>query len=258
MQQQQQRKQSTRNYDAVAKKIRKLLSATGQTFIPELCEALAKDWYPQLSKDQIKSNKQVRDEIRDKILLDWSKDLRVLSDNIWSDQTIIQNFPDWLRNPTQQDSTEQTLQLAREARQAKINQKRLISERERQKLDQVATNLPDNVIIPEPREQVEPVSDEELTDLGLASYGSSDRTMHSIRNGIHEHARRLFAELCDGKEIPFADEDLIVDFIKPTREYRSTIAYELDKPQRAHLHNVMVAVSEACQDMIDQIDKADR
>ena len=61
--------QTHKNYDIVSKKIRKLLSATAQTFIPELAEALAKDWYPQLSLEQIKNNKEARESIRDKICL---------------------------------------------------------------------------------------------------------------------------------------------------------------------------------------------
>ena len=62
----------TKRYDKVVKKIKKLLGATAQTFIPELCEALSQDWYPYLTKEQIQNDKKLRDSIRNKIFEDWS------------------------------------------------------------------------------------------------------------------------------------------------------------------------------------------
>ena len=46
----------TKHYDEVAIKVRKLLSASGQTFIPELAEGLRQDWCPELSDEKIRNN----------------------------------------------------------------------------------------------------------------------------------------------------------------------------------------------------------
>src|SRR4249920_3754990 len=142
----------TKRYDVVAKKIRKLLSATAQTFIPELCEALRLDWYPELSEEQIHNDKEARDSIRDKIFGDWSRDQGKHSeDNIWTDMTIRRNLTDWLRNPNSQ--TESNLERLSRMRDEKMKRKSLISEREKQKLEDVANKLPDSVIIPRQPEQ---------------------------------------------------------------------------------------------------------
>src|SRR4249920_1947572 len=108
----------TKRYDAVAKKIRKLLSATGQTFIPQLCEALRLDWYPELSEEQIQNDKEARDSIRQKIFKDWSYEAggRYSEDNIWNDASIDNWLPSWLRNPIQQNASKETLKKANEAR----------------------------------------------------------------------------------------------------------------------------------------------
>src|SRR4030095_9191 len=117
-----------------------------------------------------------------------------------------------------------------------------------------------NMEPPEVKErEPEPMSDEELTDLGVASYGGREKSIFDIKNEIWKGARILFSALCDEKEAPYtAEEDLLVDYIKPTREYRLTLAYELDKSQRANIHNLLHSVIEASEDMIDQIDKADK
>ncbi len=99
------RTKTTRRYDSVSKKVRKLLSATAQTFIPELCEALAKDWYPELELHQIKNDSNARNEIRNRMFMDWGDENKVLSDNLWKDSTINLYFPDWLRNPMRQSDS---------------------------------------------------------------------------------------------------------------------------------------------------------
>ena len=92
-----QKRSSTKNYDEVADKIRKLLTATGASFIPELCEALAKDWYPGLPKEQLQDSDEVRRGMISKILDDWCKDYNPVG--IWKEHSIEGWLPEWLRDP---------------------------------------------------------------------------------------------------------------------------------------------------------------
>jgi hypothetical protein len=253
--QQLKKKQSTKNYDAVSKKVRKILSATAQTFIPELCDGLKKDWYPELTQEQIKNDKEARDSIRDKIQLDWSDTGQVLSENPWSEVTITNNFPDWLRNPTQQDSNSEALELAREARQAKINQKRLISEREKQKLVDFATVLPDSVIPPQPKEE------EEDFDIDIRAgkpmsleQGGKPITISQAKGNIDYHAGRLFQALTDIDHLPHNNED-VVDYIRDSREHRRKFILELDPQIRKRMYNDLGAVDAAVQDMLELLEK---
>ena len=249
--------QTHKNYDIVSKKIRKLLSATAQTFIPELAEALAKDWYPQLSLEQIKNNKEARESIRDKIFEDWSKDQGPYSqDNIWSDITIRVRLPKWLKNPTQQMTTVQAREMAREA---KIELKSSISEREKQKLENFATTLPDTVIIPEPKNK-DVIDDEEWERMAPSSkyleIGEKGKTVMEQVQEIRGGAFRLFSGLTEKTRFPsFHDEDLILDYIKPTREFRRSLVSEMDESQRIDMYNNLGAVDAVVQDMLEILEQ---
>jgi hypothetical protein len=137
----QKKTENTKRFDAIGKKINKLLTATAGTFIPELAEALKDDWYPHLSYDIIKVNKDLQDEIRDKILSVYSYDWREGAP--WANATIQNFFPDWLRNPTMQESNKENVKIASAAAayQRKIGQQRAIFEREIEKLPEVPKEL---------------------------------------------------------------------------------------------------------------------
>ena len=252
------RRESTRNYDSVSKKIRKLLSATAQTFIPELCEGLRKDWYPESTQEQIKNNKEARDEIRDKIQLDWSTTGQVLSENPWNESTINASFPDWLRNPTQQDSTEEARRLSREAN---IGKKISITEREKHKLESFVTTLPDTVIVPEPREKSSTAvdDDDERWEHSIPSkyreIGAKGKTVSEQLREVRAAAITLFQRLTEKQYMPGQDDDLVLDFIKPTREFRKALVLELDEHTKAHLYNDLGAVDAVVQDMLEIIEQ---
>jgi len=240
----------TKHYDEVATNVRKLLAASGQTFVPQLCDALRQDWAPELSDEKIKLFPKFQNIIREKIYDEWSKERGYSEDNVWKQSSINVWFPPWLRNTNRQEGS---MDVLKEARNRK---KILLDEREKQRLTQMATNLPKTVIIPQTKP--EPISDEKLHDLGLGSYGDSHKTVNRIRNEIHEGIRLLFKALCDDKDLPNDGEDLLVDYIKPTREYRLGLAMEFDEAQRTNMHNKLHQVSEAIEDMIEQLDKADK
>ena len=45
--------------------------------VPELCNALREDWYPSLTDEQIRDNKQALEKIKAKILKEQSEQLRL-------------------------------------------------------------------------------------------------------------------------------------------------------------------------------------
>src|SRR5580765_2478708 len=249
----------TKKYDTIATNVRKLLSASAQTFIPQLCDALRQDWAPELSDDQIRRQLKFQKLIRNKIYKEWSKEGGYSEDNIWKETTIAAWFPKWLRNPVIEESNAENVKLATEA--SKVARKTAISEREKNALERFATNLPKTVIIPKPKEpeeeQITEEFEEQMHGIGLGKYGESGKTYFGILQEIHEGANSCFKNLCDGKPMPSIDEDLLVDYIRPTREYRLGLAMEIDKSERVNLHNLMHNLIEAAEDMITQIAKAD-
>jgi hypothetical protein len=87
-------------YDEKEAKMQTLYSRHGKyaipmlRLIPELCNALRNDWYPDVTDEQIRSDKQALENIKAKILKDQSKELQYV---VASPEEIIQScWPDWL------------------------------------------------------------------------------------------------------------------------------------------------------------------
>lgn len=241
----------TKNYDAVANKIKKLLSATAQTFIPELCQALKDDWFPTMPEKDLQNNKGIRDAMRDKIVNEWSCDTiyKREEDNIWKESTILHFLPKWLRHP----SEKYTMEAAREA---KFRKKILISETEKKKIDQIAEELPQDVIIEE--EESTGLSDETMHELGVAPYGETGKSTRDLTGDISLHAYKLFAALTNNTSPPNTSDDLLVDYIRPSREFRRGLMLEVGSNRRAAIHNALHYASVAIEDMIEIIDEIDR
>lgn len=229
---QQEHKVELKEYDRKFEEIKDITSKTKQKYVPELCEILRK-------ADPTLKGK----EIGDKVKQDCEDRLG------WNWDTVQQYLPSFAVN-------EKASQSAKKRYEAQ-NREKL------EKISKIFGNL-QSVNIPPPPEPKERSSyseelDEKLTDIGLGSYGEGGKTIFGIRGDIHQGARICFRALCDDKEIPYgADEDVLVDYIKPTREYRLNIALESSESERADLHNIMHNLILAAEDMITQIDKADK
>lgn len=211
---------------------------------------------PTISESEIQKNKLLRDYIREKILEDWSYEsvYKRSEDNIWSDATINHFFPKWLRHP----SEKYTMEAAREA---KFRKKILISEHEKQKIDKIAEELPDSVIVPEEEEESEEEKQkffETAQDLGVAEYGETGKSTRDLTGDISENAYKLFAALTNNKNPPNERSDLLVDYIRPSREFRRGLMLEVDHRRRVAIHNALHYVSVAVEDMIEIIDEIDK
>jgi len=253
----------TKKYDEVSNKIRKLLSATAQTFIPELAEALKDDWFPTMHHKDLQNNKGLRDEMRDKILNDWSSESPYshAKDNIWNDRTILWFLPKWLKNPNKQG--ESATEHANLMNEAKIAKKIAISEREKQKLQQLVDELPDDVIVPDEGEGNEKAEKEQkfwetAQEIGVAEYGETGKSRRELVGDIMGNAYKLFAALTNNMSPPTPSSDILVDYIRPSREFRKGLMLETDRTKRVYLHNILHYVSVALEDMIEIIDEIEK
>lgn len=243
----------TKNYDEVANKVRKLLSATAQTFIPELCNALKNDWFPTMPEKDLQQNKGIRDAMRDKIVNEWSNE-SVFShsqDNIWKESTIKLYFPKWLRNPSEKLTMEA-------ARNAKIKETSLISEREKKKIEQIAQDLPEEVIPEEEERKPNFLTDETMHELGVAPYAETGKSRNELTRDIVGPAYKLFAALTNNNSPPNEDDDLLVDYIRPSREFRRGLMLEVGSRERINIHNILHYVTVVAEDMIEIIDEIER
>jgi len=225
----------------VKEEFRKALNTTKQVFVRELAEAI-RDENPQWYGRENLFDEQ-RDEIREMIYADCEE----LGLNLGSVKTYI---PSWLQY---EKRIQQTIK-GWETRNAKTLEKL------QNKFAEIAkTQVTEPPVPKEQEDEDDKFSDVELHEMGLGKFAGSDKPMFSIVREIHTSAGQLFKILSNGKYSPTsATEDLLVDYIKPTREYRLSIALELSKKERAVLHNQLVNVIEIAEDMVEQIDKADK
>jgi hypothetical protein len=202
-------------------------------YVPLLCEAM-KDENPEMNYMDIK-DKVVGDAV----------------EQGWNEPYIVRCLPSWIveADPKRDMHHLRALKVAESKRNNKNLELKVL------KLAQEPFTEP-----PQPKErESEPVNDEELHDMGMGSYGEGDNTIYGIRRDAHQYGRMFFKTLCDDNEPPVSvDEDLVRDYIKPTREFRLNVAFESNETERASLHNLMHNIIEIAEDMIDQIDKADK
>lgn len=242
----------TPRYDAKGSELKKLTTAIGAKYIPELAEALKQDWFynVDISYFRKETSKASRDIIRDRILEDWSKDNG--NPTPWNDNTIIMYFPEWLKNPNVKiGAVVANLQKANEAN-AKRYQKK-VQEQSRQ-IERLAVQLPEPPKEPEP-ELIYPHEGMETWPSKYQKLGESTKSPLTKMGDIRDGCRELFTALTEKKYMPGDTEDLENDYIKPTREYRKFI-HELDERERIGLYNWLVITQTAIADMLNIIDEA--
>lgn len=113
---------------------------------------------------------------------------------------------------------------------------------------------------PEPKETTTEEEEEEkeqfnqeLQGLGLAPYGETGKSPHELTGDISEHAYKLFAALTNMKSPPNTSSDLLVEYIRPSREFRKGLMLEVDSRRRINIHNALHYASVAIEDMIEII-----
>ena len=105
---------------------------------------------------------------------------------------------------------------------------------------------------PKPREFDETFY-ETMQELGVAPYGETGRSTMALTGDISEYAYKLFAALTNNDSPPNESDDLIVDYIKPSREFRKGLMLEVDSHRRTAIHNVLHYASVAIEAMIEII-----
>jgi hypothetical protein len=89
-------------------------------------------------------------------------------------------------------------------------------------------------------------------------YGENEETLLSQLEKIRISAQRLYKALIQ-KDMPYVDqrfdEDIMDAFIKPTREFRQSIVYELNKSDRTILYNILAFAEYAILDITNIIEK---
>ncbi len=125
-------------------------------------------------------------------------------------------------------------------------------------MEELATKLPDTVIIPEQKPiqpKYTPLDDEELDkelhSLQMDNFGETGQSLRELYGDITHHSDGLFKTLTQ-KEMPYADNvDLIVDYIKPSREYWKSLMLEFDETKRTRVHNELSFLAELIEDRLE-------
>jgi hypothetical protein len=217
---QEQKSKGKKSYDELLADMRAVWSNTGIVFIPKLCDAL-KEERPEFSNKQIE----------EKIYLD--------CEGIWVRSYIHACLPSWIHNQKKVIATKKQWEK-RYANAIKV-------------ADKISANLA-QVQIPEskmPEPENDESVDQEMHELGLAKFGETDKSIRELKGEISHYTAMLFKALTL-KDIPRGDsEDLMVEYIKPSREFRRSLVLELDETDKTIIHNWLHYVSLAIEDMIE-------
>ncbi len=231
----QKKTEKTKKYDTVSDKVRKLLTATGTTYIEELCEALAEDWYPHLSHDMIKTMEDPRQEIRNKVLDDWSKE-RNPNGGIWKTSSIESHyFPKWLKD-TRFDSSESA------PPSRGLNKFKPKADEQKTTLDKIAESLP---TVPDEEQEIGRQEPEPTVSSYSDSISQSSKKPKPTPQELYEagvtDAEKLWIDLTGLKSLITSDTtDALVDYIKPTEGYRLRIFKGLDESRSIHYQNCLI------------------
>jgi hypothetical protein len=214
-----QKKKLKKSYAQLLEEAKGIMSKTAAVYIPELCEAL-KSEQPELSNTEIKQQIEL--------------DL----EGIWKPTTILTSLPSWIHDQKKVQASK--LGWERQNTRKVIAAKKIIADLEK-------INLPEaNIKQPDRTEEV----DQEMHELGIAKFGDSDKSIRELKGRIYQSATDLFEALTDKETPPDESDDLIVDYIKPTREFRRSLILELDEGDRTLIHNKLHYASVAIEDMI--------
>ena len=113
-------------------------------------------------------------------------------------------------------------------------------------------------LVPQPKKltKEDEKLEQELYKFGLGEFGTTGKSLRTLFGDITSSANSLFKALALD-DIPRRDEDFIVNYIKPTREFRRSLALELNENQRTIIHKYLSYTIEMAEDMIEMIREVD-
>lgn len=243
------KRESTKHYDEVCSKIRRIIGA-GVTYMGDLCDALKEDWYPHLTTDMIQHDPDLRSEIRERILDDWSNERN--KEGHWQDDYIIRNLRDWVKDPdaiVRGDASGQAKALKKFTKA--VDEKRKM-------MDRLVNELPEP-----PKERLPTIeeSDDEGEEIGEPSLNplGEDRTIPFLSmQEINSAQYRLWTALTGKENWAHTGDDLQRDFIKPTRELRKRFLAELEQHEQNGIKRRSEFLIALLQDMVESIEVLQR
>jgi len=224
MQKQKQKQKAEKSYEERSQEIRlelrRAIGKYGFVYIPELCELLKKEG-------------KTNSEIQEKVTADWS--------DIWEASSIYEYLPSWVHDQAQVAKIKKGWET-RNANKLKAS-KTVFDEQAKIEIQEPK--------LPQPEEQE---WDENLPSK-FREIGQKGKTVLGQLGAINGGMQELFKALTESEHLPYDNEDLIVDYIKKTRDFRKNLILELDENDRKRLHNRLNAVEAVVQDTLDLLEK---
>lgn len=90
------------------------------------------------------------------------------------------------------------------------------------------------------------------------SLGERGFDISGYEYGINEHSGLLCFYLSDIRKMPEPTDDVEVDFIRKTREFRKTLVSELDPMHRAGIHKRLNYLSALIEETMEEIEKVEK
>ena len=217
-------KRKKRTYAELLEMYKGLLTKTADAYIPELFEALHKeraDWK--------------NDELESKIV----KDL----EGINKPSTIHGYRPDWMKNPNRIRGGQKAATT--------LTQKNYVRQQTREKLEQIDEQTPE----PEQDENSQTTTKGQPLDQWEDEHPEIAPSPFELIGEINKSIDRLWRALTGIRYMPTKEDNVQIDHIKPTRQFRNDIAKGSSETERTYLYNWLVWLRMAEDDMFNILEK---
>lgn len=236
--QQQQKKKLKKTRKQVIEEFRSALNKTKAVFVRELCEAIRDENPDWEGREDL--NNDAKDDIRAMVYSD-CEELGLNQD------TVRGYIVSWLQYDAKIKNTIKGWETKNANAIASMKKNFM-------KQSDITISEPK---IPEPKETFTKLDDEEhdkeLHSLQMDKFGDTGKSIRELYGDITHYANGLFKVMTE-KEMPYADnEDLVLDYIKPSREYWRSLMLEFDETKRTRTHNELSFIAELIEDRLQII-----
>lgn len=228
----------TPNYDAQSTDAQKVLKGC-RLFITDLCYALKKDFYDELTYAEIQADANKRNDIAGRIINDFSFEERD-DEGHWTIAMIRQYLATWVKDP---DAVQRGL------RAAMTRKERKYEEEMDEWMNDIGKKIQSKALSFAKTQPAAPVL--EIEDVTPdRSRGRHKKTPIELYEDACSGIEGIWQALAGVKTFPNNTSDVVLEYIKPSRDHWLHIIKGLEHRESVHIYNLCVWTSQLIADRI--------
>lgn len=219
--------------EELIKEAETIMGKTASVYIPQICAAVQAE-NPNLNLIQIQENVIYRCR------------------NIWTKGTIQHSWGEFVRSYQKSGKYSKTSNLKKQEQSNQINQT-FAKIPEPKPVEEQYT-----IITEEQEDDDDEELEQELQAAGYGEFGDTGKTLKELEGDFYESTSDLFRMLTQKDISDDSDQDFLVEYLRPTREFRKGLALELTERKRTIFYNRAHSIIELLEDFMHCIDEANK